>query len=236
MFLMTRSAKKKQRRPRRCATRCSPAPASAPSGACTPSSRRSVTTRSCSRSRRACTPSSRRTPSVPFSTDEEFDRIVHGTDAEELDVDAVVPDDASALTARRGSADGKLDLGKKDTAADGRPTTKPTRTPRPPWTRRRAQGGHGQGRHRRLEGCQAGRRRRLQVGRRRRTVAAPPDRRSGETGSGGVARPHTTSWPLRRSRTRAARAVGQGETRRWQHRRRAEGSRAPRVGRGAPWR
>ncbi|GAA2593234.1 preprotein translocase subunit YajC [Streptomyces axinellae] len=51
--------------------------------------------------------------------DEEFDRIVNGPEGEELDVDTVVPDDASALTRDEDSpADGKLDLGKKDTAAD----------------------------------------------------------------------------------------------------------------------
>ncbi|WP_326691948.1 MULTISPECIES: preprotein translocase subunit YajC [unclassified Streptomyces] len=51
--------------------------------------------------------------------DEEFDRIVNGGEGEELDVDTVVPDDASALTRDEDSpADTKLDLGKKDSVAD----------------------------------------------------------------------------------------------------------------------
>jgi preprotein translocase subunit YajC len=51
--------------------------------------------------------------------DEEFDRLVNGPEGEELDVDTVVPDDASALTRDEDSpADGKLDLGKKDSAED----------------------------------------------------------------------------------------------------------------------
>lgn len=63
--------------------------------------------------------------------DAEYNRIVHG-DEEELDVDgAVVPDDASSLTelddADDAAADddvAKIDLGKKDEADDAEPADK----------------------------------------------------------------------------------------------------------------
>ncbi|WP_406345359.1 preprotein translocase subunit YajC [Streptomyces sp. NBC_00648] len=59
-------------------------------------------------------------------SDEEYNRIVHGESAETSDLPAV-PDDASALTestddaadaAEAAPADGKIDLGKKDEADD----------------------------------------------------------------------------------------------------------------------
>ncbi|MEU8630248.1 preprotein translocase subunit YajC [Streptomyces sp. NPDC048669] len=50
--------------------------------------------------------------------DAEYNRIVHGDD-EELDVDgAVVPDDASSLTELDDADDAKIDLGKKAEADD----------------------------------------------------------------------------------------------------------------------
>lgn len=69
--------------------------------------------------------------------DAEYNRIVHGDEEEELDVDgAVVPDDASSLTELDDATDedtsdvAKIDLGKKaeadDTEADG---TEPADTP-----------------------------------------------------------------------------------------------------------
>ncbi|MGC5396925.1 preprotein translocase subunit YajC [Streptomyces sp. DT20] len=64
--------------------------------------------------------------------DAEYNRIVHGDEEEELDVDgAVVPDDASSLTelddADDAAADddvAKIDLGKKDEADDAEPADK----------------------------------------------------------------------------------------------------------------
>lgn len=56
-------------------------------------------------------------------SDEEYNRIVHGDSGETSDLPAV-PDDASALTenaddaAEAAPADGKIDLGKKDEADD----------------------------------------------------------------------------------------------------------------------
>ncbi|MBE9499472.1 MULTISPECIES: preprotein translocase subunit YajC [Streptomyces] len=52
-------------------------------------------------------------------SDEEFDRITNGPEGEEFDVDTVVPDDASSLTRDEddASSDAKPDLRKKD--ADG---------------------------------------------------------------------------------------------------------------------
>ncbi|NED78591.1 preprotein translocase subunit YajC [Streptomyces sp. SID11233] len=62
--------------------------------------------------------------------DAEYNRIVHG-DEEELDVDgAVVPDDASSLTELDAATDAdaddvaKIDLGKKDEADDAEPADK----------------------------------------------------------------------------------------------------------------
>ncbi|MFE9819422.1 preprotein translocase subunit YajC [Streptomyces sp. NPDC005773] len=53
--------------------------------------------------------------------DAEYNRIVHG-DTEELDVDgAVVPDDASSLTEADGEADAKTDLVKKTESDDAEP-------------------------------------------------------------------------------------------------------------------
>ncbi|NEB78599.1 preprotein translocase subunit YajC [Streptomyces sp. SID14478] len=53
-------------------------------------------------------------------SDEEYNRIVHGVDADdELTDDAVVPDDASSLTGTDETAaadDSRIDLGKKDEA------------------------------------------------------------------------------------------------------------------------
>ncbi|MEU9749924.1 preprotein translocase subunit YajC [Streptomyces niveus] len=61
-------------------------------------------------------------------TDAEYNRIVHGDEEEDIEVDgAVVPDDASSLTGDDDAA--KIDLGKKDgpddadTTADAEPTT-----------------------------------------------------------------------------------------------------------------
>ncbi|MFB6912880.1 preprotein translocase subunit YajC [Streptomyces microflavus] len=109
--------------------------------------------------------------------DAEYNRIVHGDD-EELDADGtVVPDDASSLTGESGAdkADiAKIDLGKDETADD------------------------------------AG------------TV---------QVVCGGRSPQH---FVAARARTRRG-AVGQGETRRWQHPRRAEGRPAVRAGRGVPW-
>lgn len=56
-------------------------------------------------------------------TDDEYNRIVHGTDAvddDELTDDAVVPDDASSLTETDETAadDSRIDLGKKDEAPE----------------------------------------------------------------------------------------------------------------------
>ncbi|MGP3990274.1 preprotein translocase subunit YajC [Streptomyces sp. 3N207] len=52
-------------------------------------------------------------------SDEEFDRITNGPEGEEFEVDTVVPDDASSLTRDEDApADAKLDLEKKD-ADDG---------------------------------------------------------------------------------------------------------------------
>ncbi|MBO8195491.1 preprotein translocase subunit YajC [Streptomyces oryzae] len=52
-------------------------------------------------------------------SDEEFDRITNGPEGEEFGVDAVVPDDASSLTGEEDApSDAKLDLEKKD-AGDG---------------------------------------------------------------------------------------------------------------------
>ncbi|MDJ1132344.1 preprotein translocase subunit YajC [Streptomyces iconiensis] len=51
--------------------------------------------------------------------DEEFDRIVNGSDSQDLDVDTVVPDDASSLTAGDDTSDErKIDLGKDDSSED----------------------------------------------------------------------------------------------------------------------
>ncbi|UNZ20371.1 preprotein translocase subunit YajC [Streptomyces sp. 891-h] len=47
-------------------------------------------------------------------SDEEFDRITNGPEGEEFDVDTVVPDDASSLTQEDTSSEAKLDLAKKD--------------------------------------------------------------------------------------------------------------------------
>ncbi|WP_369204378.1 preprotein translocase subunit YajC [Streptomyces sp. PU-14G] len=47
-------------------------------------------------------------------SDEEFDRITNGPEGEEFDVDTVVPDDASSLTESGETSDAKLDLAKKD--------------------------------------------------------------------------------------------------------------------------
>ncbi|MEU8892112.1 preprotein translocase subunit YajC [Streptomyces sp. NPDC048442] len=67
-------------------------------------------------------------------SDEEYNRIVHGEDAAEIDSDApVVPDDASSLTGSDDDADvARIDLGKKpetdepaaDAAADAEPKDK----------------------------------------------------------------------------------------------------------------
>lgn len=60
--------------------------------------------------------------------DEEFDRIVNGSESQDLDVDTVVPDDASSLTGSDDTpADGKIDLGKSDSAeeADSVDTAEP---------------------------------------------------------------------------------------------------------------
>jgi preprotein translocase subunit YajC len=53
-------------------------------------------------------------------SDEEYNRIVHGESGDDLAVDsAVVPDDASSLTeADEKADDAKVDLGKKDAADD----------------------------------------------------------------------------------------------------------------------
>ncbi|MFF3175950.1 preprotein translocase subunit YajC [Streptomyces sp. NPDC057900] len=63
--------------------------------------------------------------------DAEYNRIVHGDEEEELDVDgAVVPDDASSLTELDDATDAdaddvaKIDLGKKDEADDAEPADK----------------------------------------------------------------------------------------------------------------
>jgi preprotein translocase subunit YajC len=57
---------------------------------------------------------------------EEYNRIVHGDDDDVLDIDAVVPDDASSLTEadtdEDTSDDAKIDLGKKAEADDAEPT------------------------------------------------------------------------------------------------------------------
>ncbi|MFD3441283.1 preprotein translocase subunit YajC [Streptomyces sp. NPDC058685] len=47
--------------------------------------------------------------------DDEYNRIVHGDDAAEID-DPIVPDDASSLTGTTGTDDAKIDLGKKPEA------------------------------------------------------------------------------------------------------------------------
>ena len=54
---------------------------------------------------------------------EEFDRIINDTQNGDFDVDsAVVPDDASALTGETGDTDDKIDLGKSaDTRAEAEP-------------------------------------------------------------------------------------------------------------------
>ncbi|MFF5089603.1 preprotein translocase subunit YajC [Streptomyces niveus] len=64
-------------------------------------------------------------------TDAEYNRIVHGDEEEDIEVDgAVVPDDASSLTGDDDAA--KIDLGKKDgpddadTAADVKTDAEPT--------------------------------------------------------------------------------------------------------------
>ncbi|MFE9297509.1 preprotein translocase subunit YajC [Streptomyces niveus] len=66
-------------------------------------------------------------------TDAEYNRIVHGDEEEDIEVDgAVVPDDASSLTGDDDAA--KIDLGKKDgpddadadTAADVKADAEPT--------------------------------------------------------------------------------------------------------------
>ncbi|MGK4903523.1 preprotein translocase subunit YajC [Streptomyces albus] len=50
-------------------------------------------------------------------TDEEFDRITNGPEGEDFDVDTVVPDDASSLTeSEETPSEAKLDLGKKPAA------------------------------------------------------------------------------------------------------------------------
>ncbi|MEV6652201.1 preprotein translocase subunit YajC [Streptomyces sp. NPDC051219] len=64
--------------------------------------------------------------------DEEYNRIVHGASAEDLNADGtVVPDDASALTGPADSTapaepadDSRIDLGKKAEADDVEPETK----------------------------------------------------------------------------------------------------------------
>nr|WP_274598883.1 preprotein translocase subunit YajC [Streptomyces albus] len=47
-------------------------------------------------------------------SDEEFDRITNGPEGDEFEVDTVVPDDASSLTGSDEGSDAKLDLSKKD--------------------------------------------------------------------------------------------------------------------------
>ncbi|MER7666552.1 MULTISPECIES: preprotein translocase subunit YajC [unclassified Streptomyces] len=47
--------------------------------------------------------------------DDEYNRIVHGDDAARID-DPIVPDDASSLTGTTGTDDAKIDLGKKPEA------------------------------------------------------------------------------------------------------------------------
>ncbi|MGY1434410.1 preprotein translocase subunit YajC [Streptomyces reniochalinae] len=47
-------------------------------------------------------------------SDEEFDRITNGPEGEEFDVDTVVPDDASSLTESGETSDAKPNLAKKD--------------------------------------------------------------------------------------------------------------------------
>ncbi|MFE0764441.1 preprotein translocase subunit YajC [Streptomyces smyrnaeus] len=52
-------------------------------------------------------------------SDEEFDRITNGPEGEEFDVDTVVPDDASSLTQDEDApSDAKPDLQKKDAGDD----------------------------------------------------------------------------------------------------------------------
>ena len=117
-------------------------------------------------------------------------------------------------------ADGaKIDLGKKPEADDAaaetdgrrrrRPTTQSPRTARP--TARPTRSSHDRGPRGRP------------IGARRSPVVL--------YFCGGRSPQHFVAAP----RTTRRGAVGQGETRRWQHRRGAEGPRGLRAGRGAPW-
>ena len=109
-------------RPRRCATTCSPAPASGRSGACTPPSRRSTTTRSSSRSRPASHALFAKNAIGAVLDDEEYNRIVHGIE-HDLNADGtVVPDDASSLTETDEPAADDAD------ASDDKPSTSARRT------------------------------------------------------------------------------------------------------------
>ncbi|MFD6419870.1 preprotein translocase subunit YajC [Streptomyces sp. NPDC060194] len=58
-------------------------------------------------------------------TDDEYNRIVHGATADELGV-AGVPDDASSLTPAEESDDSRIDLGKKDVDAEPGPAAEGT--------------------------------------------------------------------------------------------------------------
>lgn len=150
-------------------------------------------------------------------TDDEYNRIVHGVE-HDLKSDAdIVPDDASSLTgtddsaADSGADDKAVDLGKKDAADEPASTT----TPRPP------------------------RRRRTQS---RRRPTAAPRRSSRVPGCAGQARAprdtpssHGVPTPCHgRPSADPERGGPRGSTRRWPHLKRA-GARAPRASRVARW-
>ena len=200
---------------------CSPAPASARSGACTRRSRRSTRRRFSSTRARACELLFAKNAIGAVLSDDEYNRIVHGIEHDLKTDETVVPDDASSLTetdepsddASAASDDKPIDLGKKDAADEPADET----------DGRRGEGG-----------------RRAEEDRRRvrREVAAVREQR-GAIRSRRVPRHVRFSQGVPtpchgRRRADPARGGPRGSTRRWQHRRRA-GARAPRASQGARW-
>ena len=165
--------------------------------------------------------SSRRTPSAPSSTDDEYNRIVHGIEHELKPDEAVVPDDASLTETDEPADDAPPPptTSPSTSARRTRPTSRPTRS--------RGEGRRGDGRRRRAEEDRR---------RGRREVATPREHgataRFARPGTCCSRRsPDTMAWP---PRAHPAQGGPRGSTRRWQHRRRA-GAREPRASRGARW-
>ena len=154
-------------------------------------------------------------------TDDEYNRIVHGVEHDLKDDADIVPDDASSLTetdepAADSSDDKPIDLGKKDAADE--PAA-------PPRSRRGRRGEDG----RRAEEVRRRVRREVVTSRERGATRSRP------ADPGYVRRSHGIPTPCHgRSRADPARSGPRGSTRRWQHLRGAA-ARAPRASRGARW-